>query len=121
QKSKPFLKDKLKQFLLKDRVSSIDLKYYLPRFFSEFEKYATQLELLYNSLNDEESRELLIDLISFRLLGNTKVKLRTNNAENSKTLKKIKEIENHDDIIDPKFLHFTLTKFDLNSFGKDIK
>lgn len=121
EKNKFGLKEKIKNVLLKDRISSVDLKYYLPKFLSEFNKYAAELEFFYNSLGDQASKELLVDLICFKFLGNTKVKLKTNNKEYHKILNQIKKIADKNDVLDPGFLHFTLNKFNLKPMGKDIK
>ncbi|MBS1745660.1 MAG: FkbM family methyltransferase [Bacteroidetes bacterium] len=115
------LKRKIKELFLKNYISKADLQYYLHKFLLGIEKYSVQLNRIYDLLADDTSKELLIDIVSFRLLGHKKVKLKTNSIENEKVYKTIKSIEKNEDSIDPKFLHFKLYKYDLGFFGKNIQ
>ncbi len=66
-----------------------------------------QLEDLYDLLSDEQSKDLLVQLVAFRLLGHKKVKLPLSTPEYFKTLAKC------DDLL--------VQKLDGNNLGKDNK
>lgn len=108
----------IKQFL-KRRLK------YNPGFEEEFylnslTEYFDKFELLYSKLNSRDAT-LLIDLIAYRILGYSKVKLKRNNKKYWQDLEKAKSIVDNNDIIDPHFLHFKLKKADLNEIGFDLK
>jgi len=88
--------------------------------FNALEKYTEGLEYLYNNTGSE-SKDLLIKIIAYRLLGFTKVKLPFNNIEYWKSLELVKSLKNGEDTYDPHFMHFILEKFDLTSIGYDIR
>jgi FkbM family methyltransferase len=83
-------------------------------------EYKTELGWLWNNLNFSD-RELLVELMAYRLLGYQKVKLSRNNNEYHKILSIANLLADFNDSIDPKFMHFMLYKMDLNSLGKNIK
>jgi FkbM family methyltransferase len=82
--------------------------------------YLDRLEELYKFLNTE-NRDLLISIISYRLLGFSKVKLPRNNEDYWKALAEVKKLKDGNDTYDPHFMHFILEKFNLKLIGYDIK
>jgi len=79
-----------------------------------------KLEWFNDTLEDDESKELMIDIIAFRMLGYAKVKLSVNNPEYWKKLKKCTDLEQKGPInID--LDEFKLCLFNLKDLGYDIK
>ncbi len=79
------------------------------------------LVLLYNHLNDDYSKNLLIQVLTYRLLGHRKYKLPLSNQkywDNFKLAETL--IVDKEDFIDPKFLGFVLNKHDLRPIGFPI-
>ena len=66
-------------------------------------------------------KELFVSLIAYMVLGYKKVKLPLNTSYYWEAIEKAKSLANPEDNYDPKFMHFILEKFDLNSIGYDIK
>jgi hypothetical protein len=86
-------------------------KYFLDLSSSEFiNKYGSKLEFIYDHL-DKEGRNLLIDLVAYKILGYQKVKLPLNNNKYWEALKTVKKLKDSSDTIDPHFMHFILEKF----------
>ncbi len=121
KEKQPVIKNELKKRFFRDRISKVDLKYYLPKFLIELKSIEPGLDFFYDSLSDNESKKWFVDLICFRILGNKKIKLQVKHPEDKKILHRIKAVENINDSIDPNFLHFKLNKFDLNPLGKNVK
>ncbi len=88
--------------------------------FNALEKYADDLELLYFSVG-QESKDLIVKIIAFRLLGYSKVKLPSNNSRYWEALSLAKNLKCGHEHYDPHFMHFVLEKFDLSQIGYDIK
>ncbi|KQS95211.1 FkbM family methyltransferase [Chryseobacterium sp. Leaf394] len=82
-------------------------------------EYAERLDFLYKNLN-RNGKNLLVSLVSYRLLGYTKVKLPRNNKEYWSALEKVKDLKIKGETINPNFLHYVLEKFDLNPLGYKI-
>jgi FkbM family methyltransferase len=82
--------------------------------------YSGKLQFLWEHLN-QEGRELLVDIVAYRLLGYQKIKLKTNNAKYWEALEKAIALKNNNDTYDPHFLHFILYKFDLKDIGYNVK
>jgi FkbM family methyltransferase len=118
--NRSFLKEKLKELLFKNRVHIAEVHNYLDRL-NELRKYEVGLELMYQTLADEQSRKLLIDLVAFKILGSSHFKLKTNTPENWKKFEEVKKLADKSDSIDPNFKHFILYKFDLTSLDWDIR
>lgn len=83
-------------------------------------EYRDELEWLWNHLNHDD-KKLLIELITYRILGFRRVKLSRNNYNYRRVINKAKSMADFDDTLDPKFMHFLLYKMDLTSLGKNIK
>lgn len=80
-----------------------------------------RFQQLYNSLSDEYSKNLLIDIWAFKVLGNKYVKLPVNSPFYWESLAKLKAISDKADIIDPSFMHFKLPRHDLRKLGKNAE
>lgn len=83
-------------------------------------KHSCHFEFLHQALNDKESKKLLIQIVAFRILGHAKVKLPHNNKLYWEHLKKIENLENKKDSINPNFLDFILYKTNLETLGYPI-
>jgi FkbM family methyltransferase len=76
---------------------------------------------IYKRLVDDESRELMIQVLSFRALGNRKVKLPINNAQFWKARENAKGLAVNNEKIDLGWNERKLSKMDLSSLGYNIK
>jgi len=88
--------------------------------FTALKEYEDGLEYLYRNVQPE-SKELLVKIIAYKLLGFTKVKLPFNNDQYWKSLELVKTLKDGKETYDPHFMHFILEKFDLSSIGYNIK
>jgi FkbM family methyltransferase len=82
--------------------------------------YSDKLQFIWEQMN-QEGKELLVDIVAYRLLGYQKIKLPTNNAKYWEALEKAKGLKNITETYDPHFLHFILYKFDLRDIGYNVK
>jgi FkbM family methyltransferase len=80
-----------------------------------------KFEYLYNHLESEEDRKLLLQVLAYRVLGHRKVKLPLNTPDYWVQLKSLQELEDKTDYIDPVFMDFILHKMDLHKIGYPIK
>jgi len=81
-----------------------------------------EIETLYELLENAESKDLLVDLIAYRLLGYKRVKLAINNAGYREKLKKAEELETKENTLELGYENSPqLTYFDLSPAGLDIK
>ncbi len=87
---------------------------------SPIDNYSDKLQIIWEKLN-KEGKELLVEIIAYRLLGFQKIKLATNNAKYWEALRKAATLKNNNDTYDPHFLHFILYKFDLSEIGYNVK
>jgi FkbM family methyltransferase len=101
--SKTFPIGKSSNEFAEERIASID-------------NYIHRLSMLYSYLSDEESRNLLVKLISYRLLGYRKYKLPLNTKEFWNTRKKSRSfiVKSAQSILSPPW---KLSLFDLNKLG----
>lgn len=83
-------------------------------------KYEDGLQMIYEQINSS-GKKLLIDIITYRLLGYRKVKLSRNNKEYWDAIKIGNSLVDKNDTYDPHFLHFMLHKCDLRKIGYDIQ
>lgn len=84
--------------------------------YSYMYSYGSQFEYVYNLLDDDASKKLLIDLVAFRMLGHEKVLLHTNTPEYWDYCEKILQYASENDTIENKKLGFTLNKTSLELF-----
>ena len=83
-------------------------------------EYGRQFERMYNRL-DEQGKELLVNILAYRVMGSKKIKLSTNNDLYFSSIAKVDKLKDETDFIDPHFLGILLYKFDLRPIGYDIK
>ena len=82
--------------------------------------YLKELQRISDNLNKTDF-ELLISLVAYRILGYKKVKLSRNNSKYWEAINSANKLGDCEDTIDPNFMHFILTKMNLNPIGFDIQ
>ncbi len=82
--------------------------------------YSHYFEYLYEILNNTESKKLLAQIVAYRIMGHTKVKLPHSNKKYWDDLQKVEKLEDKNDSINPNFLDFMLYKMGLESLGYPI-
>jgi FkbM family methyltransferase len=80
-----------------------------------------KFEYLYNNLESNNDRQLLLQVLAFRVLGHTKVKLPLNTPNYWAQLRALEELSDKSDSINPNFLHFSLYKLNLNKINYPIE
>lgn len=113
---KPFLKKKLRERGYENVPSAVK------PVIAQIAKYSNNIghfEYLYNLLDDDYSRQLLVKVCAYRILGNTKIRLPMNNPEFWKTIDRIEnEIASKDDFIQTGFRgDWKLFRHDLRPLG----
>jgi FkbM family methyltransferase len=83
--------------------------------------HISNLEWLYAQLADEESKKTLVDVFAYRALGHRKVKLAVNCPKHWDNLRLAETLVLGDDEIATGFMHFKLSKMDLNKIGYPIR
>ncbi|MEM1083904.1 MAG: FkbM family methyltransferase [Verrucomicrobiota bacterium] len=80
------------------------------------------LQRTWDLLEDAESKELLVDLMAYRLLGHRHVKLPTNTSDYWSTLSRLENAASAGgESIKPGFMEFNLVNMDLSEFGVSMK
>src|SRR5271170_5953755 len=87
----------------------------------KFGKYIEPLEYFYSNLATEESKYLLLRLVTFRVLGYVKVKLPLSNPQYWQGIKEFEKAKNENDFINVKSFPWKLYLHDINKFGFPIK
>ncbi len=82
---------------------------------------AEHFQWLYEKLDDDDSKELLIQVLSYRALGHRKVKLPTNNAQFWEARENAKRLASNTESIDLGWNERKLHKMDLSSLGYNIE
>ncbi len=85
------------------------------------EKYLPGLQILYDQLAELASKKLLLQILAFRILGFTKVKLPTNTPEYWNGIKKIEQISDKANFLEVNFLNWRLSFIDLNKIGIPVQ
>jgi FkbM family methyltransferase len=122
-------KGKIRKLLVKDlnrRGYTVEQK---DKYFNEnvaqkleaLQDYLPGLETFYDLLSDDKSRHLLLQVLAFRILGFTKVKLPLNTPEFWKGLKEIEQIADESKYIEANFLNWRLPFVDLNKKGIPVQ
>ena len=88
---------------------------------SILEEYWGDLEKTYQLLEDEISRGIYIELLAYKILGHTKVKLSSNNENRKAKLIKLHRQIDHNDKIKSNFKGYDLFKHKFNYQNKDIE
>ena len=86
---------------------------------NKMEEYYPALDNIYKNLN-QESKDLIVKLIAYRILGYQKIRLPTNNEAYKKGLKDIKRLKYPNSKYYPHFLHIVLNKYNLRPLGYEI-
>lgn len=105
---RPLLRDLIRKF-----YPSLEYRIKLKQFID--------IEYLYELLEDTYSKELLVNLFSFRLMGHRKVKLPQNNPEHWNNIRRIEQLEVVGSPIPVQFMNITLQLRDLKAVGFDLR
>jgi len=114
------VRNRLKSTLFSKLNSRSTTLMYMERCINLFSEYDQRLERLFDLLQDDYSKHLLVKLIAYKILGHEKVKLPLNTQEYWSKLEKIEKFKNLDKPIDTGFLGWNLNKFDLNEFNVNV-
>lgn len=90
----------------------------------ELSPYWDRLEAFYNLLADDESKKLLINILSYRILGEYKYKLPLSTKEYWSGIEEIAKLADENDFVDVKYVEnetARLSMFDLNKIQIPIK
>ena len=83
--------------------------------------HISNLEWLYSNLADEESRQTLVDVFACRALGHRKIKLAVNCPKHVENLRLAETLVVGDEEIPTGFMHFKLSKMNLDKIGYPIE
>ena len=84
------------------------------------EPHLDGIEYLYNRLESQESKNLLLKLIALRVIGNKRLKLPLNNDLYWQKRKEVLSLKTSDDSIPTRNNEYTLTYYDLNKIGYNL-
>lgn len=112
------LKKSLFEFLSRKNFVKLEKAFQL---FDKVEEFESNFSYLYENLYNKASRDLLVKIAAFRILGHEKVKLPLNTPSYWKELNDIQKLKVKGEQIIPNFKHFILDKFDLTSKGYPIQ
>ncbi|MEK5071457.1 FkbM family methyltransferase [Sporosarcina sp. FSL K6-1508] len=84
-------------------------------------QYIEGISFLYENLGDEQSKETLKGILSYRILGHLRVKLNLNNSLYWSERKYIKDLKDSEEKIAVGFKGWELEHYDLSSLGYPIK
>jgi len=82
--------------------------------------YLNALDFFYSSLEDENSRELLLKIVTFRILGYIKVRLPLSTPEYWEGIKSIEEVEDNNIFLELPYKPWKFYKHNLISFNLPI-
>jgi FkbM family methyltransferase len=89
---------------------------------NSYNEYLSGFENLYNLLADEASKQLLIKVLAYRILGKRKVKLPLNKPDFWNTVEKIrKNYTSEDDFITVEQMNLKLQKIQLRELGYQLE
>jgi FkbM family methyltransferase len=118
-------KRKIYKWLVKSRfIPKVELEGLLKETdiqLSNLDPYLEDLDAIYSLLSNQQSKDLLIDLMAYRVLGHKKVKLPVNNSFYWKGLDTCKKLENLSHPLETGFLNWKLGLYDLTSLGYNLK
>ncbi len=87
----------------------------------KLDKYTSSLNKFYELLGDQSSKDLLLKIVSFRILGYIKVRLPLSSPKYWEGIKKIESLESSNDLIELACLPWKLNLHDLNSINIPLK
>lgn len=105
--------------VVKDILESLGLRSNRP--FASLVAHESELQWIYSQLQDEESRQLLIQVMAYRILGHRKVKLPLNTLGYWQKLDALESKADTSDPIDLGFLGWKLDRYHLEEEGYPIK
>lgn len=111
---KKILRNKIKKFLF---LINRDIRLLYP----DFERYNYDLNFVWDNLISIEDKNLLTEIIAYRILGYKHVKLSTNNIRYHAAIELAKKMSNNNNFIETDFTFGNLSLMDLSSIGKNIK
>lgn len=88
---------------------------------NSFEPYLNDLEKFYALLADDGSKKLLIQILAYRILGFTKVKLPVNTPDFWNGIKEIEALADESRFLESKFMNWHLPLIDLNKKGLPVQ
>jgi FkbM family methyltransferase len=91
------------------------------RIFCSLKENLDHLENAYSLLKDECSKKMMVDVFAYKILGQRRFKLSTNNQEYEKNSKISQSLTFGNEFIDINFMGWKLKKFDLKKIGFDLK
>jgi len=100
---------------------SLQSKYLFGYAHSILKEHWQNLEKTYQLLEDKTSKEIYLELLAYRILGHSKVKLSSNNEDRKIDLKKLRQQIDHNDKIKSNFKGYDLFKHKFNYQNKDIE
>lgn len=89
--------------------------------YSSLDPYLERLNWLYETLEDEQSKQILVKIIAFRILGKKKVRLPLNTPEHWQSINYLHEIQDEKDFLQVDFQHWKLNKANLNKIDYPIE
>lgn len=84
------------------------------------EKYLDNFSFIYDALDDDYSKSLLIKLLAYRIMGGRKVRLPLNNPEYWEGVREIRNLVIKNEQMPIKFENWTLDKIDLKKKGHPL-
>jgi FkbM family methyltransferase len=93
---------------------------YFATVYEQILPYEERLERIYEQVS-EQSKNTLIELLVYRMLGFEKVKLGPNNSDYHKAIKTVNALKDTKDYIESNFDSLKLHKYDMNTLGYDVK
>lgn len=115
RKLKRLVKERLRVMLGRHRKN-------LPRKTKKIEPYISRLEDTWRTLEDVESKDLLVDLMAYHVLGYRHIKLAMNSPDYWTTLRRyMQTIENSPERIETGFRDFWLGRTQINEFGVNVE
>jgi len=90
-------------------------------YYKQYVKKFSEIGLLYQSLSDDNSKKLLLELCAFRIFGHKRVKLSRNNPLYWERLEKIKQYAEKEGGVKIKFMDAFLKVFNLKKLGFNLK
>ena len=90
-------------------------------FLFKYTKYIKPLDFFYNNLNSEESKNLLVQLMAFRLLGYVKVRLPLSTPQYWQGIKEMEKIASMSDSVEVRSFPWKLYLHDVSFTGFPIK
>lgn len=89
--------------------------------YSSVDAYLERLNWLYELFDDEKSKQTLVKLVAYRILGENKIKLPLNTPGYWQSISQLSEVEDENDFLQVSFENWKLKKTDLNKINYPIQ